>query len=140
MESLTGKDLSERAALVLAVPLAHALGIRLLDEADPAAGAWFQVTDLALNGAGGAHASAVTTALELAGYLALATHLTSEEHAVTHMVATTMAAAAREGDRVEVRGTLDRRTKRLAFVSVVATVAGETVARATLTKSNVPWG
>ena len=79
-------------------------------------------------------------ALELGGYLALAPHLTSDEHAVTHMVATTFAAAAREGDRVEVRGTLDRRTKRLAFVSVVATVAGETVARATLTKSIVPWG
>ena len=140
METLTGKELSERAALVLAVPLAQALGIRLIDDADPAAGAWFEVTDLALNGAGGAHASAVTTALELAGYLALATHLTSEEHAVTHMVATTLAAAAREGDRVEVRGTLDRRTKRLAFVSVVATVAGETVARAALTKSIVPWG
>ena len=60
METLTGKELKERATLVLAVPLAHALGIRLLDEADPAAGAWFEVTDLALNGAGGAHASAVS--------------------------------------------------------------------------------
>ena len=75
-----------------------------------------------------------------AGYLALAPHLTRDDHAVTHMVATTFAAAAREGDLVEVRGTLDAGTKTGSpFVSAVATVAGETVAR-TATKSIVPWG
>ena len=87
-----------------------------------------------MNGAGGLHAAALSAALELAGYLALIPQLMQAEHALTHAVATQLVAAAQEGERVEVRGAVDRRTRRLAFVYVVATVDDRTIARCQLTK------
>jgi acyl-coenzyme A thioesterase PaaI-like protein len=126
-----------RAQRALDVPLASALGLRLLDEADPAAGCRLEVAGLVDNGAGAAHASALGAALELAGYLAVAPTLADDEHAVTVMSSVTLVGAARAGERVEVRARLDRRTRRLAFLGAVATVDGATVARATLTKSVV---
>lgn len=137
-EPLTGDQLADRATEALAVPLQHALGARLLDPSNPAAGVSFRVGQLASNGAGGLHAAALGAVLEVAGYLALLPQLTVAEHAVTHSVATQLMAAARDGEWVEARGALDRRTRRLAFVSVTAAVDGRLVARAQLTKSVVP--
>lgn len=96
------------------------------------------VTGLALNGAGSAHASALAAVLELAGYLALLPHLDVAEHAVSHAVALSLITAAAEGDTVEAVGDLDRRTRRLAYLSVTARVSGAIVARAQLVKSIVP--
>jgi acyl-coenzyme A thioesterase PaaI-like protein len=132
-----GVDLHERARTALAVPLSAALGLRLLDEADPAAGCALRIAELADNGFGGTHAAALYAALELSGFLAVAPSLGEAEHAVTVMSSLTLAVAARPGDVVEARGTVDRRTRRLAFVSAVATVGDAVVARATLTKSVV---
>ncbi len=137
-ELLAGPSLTRRAGEALAVPLQHALGARLLDSADPTAGVRFTVADLAGNGAGGLHGGALSGVLELAGYLALLPQLTVDEHAVTHAVATHLFAAAKEGDDVEVRGALDRRTRRLAFLSVTASVGDRLIARAQITKSVVP--
>jgi acyl-coenzyme A thioesterase PaaI-like protein len=86
-------------------------------------------------GRGALHAAALGTVLELAAYLALLPSLSVSEDAVTHAIATQLVAAAKDGDRVEVRGQVDRRTRRLAFLSVVATADDRTIARAQLTKS-----
>ncbi|WP_166462857.1 PaaI family thioesterase [Amycolatopsis acidicola] len=137
---LTGEALLDRAKLVLTVPLQARVGVRLLDEADPPAGVWFTVEGLADNGSGGVHAAALQTAMEVAAYLALLPQLATDEHAITHALSTQLIAAAPTGERVELRGTLDRRGKRLAFLSVVAECAGRTVARGQLTKSVVPFG
>ncbi len=126
-----------RVAAALAVPLQHALGARLVDDADPAAGVVFPVTGLAGNGAGGRHAAALSAVLELAGHLAVLPTLDPDEHAITHAIATQLVAAAPEGADVVVTAALDRRTRRLAFVSATATCAGALVARAQLTKSVV---
>ncbi|WP_329240132.1 hypothetical protein OG417_39445 [Actinoallomurus sp. NBC_01490] len=134
-ELLTGAALAARAAEALEVPLQRSLGARLLDPAAPAAGAWFVVDGLASNGRGALHAAALGTMLELAAYLALLPSLSVSEDAVTHAIATQLVAAAKDGDRVEVRGQVDRRTRRLAFLSVVATADDRTIARAQLTKS-----
>lgn len=134
-ELLTGAALAARAAEALEVPLQRSLGARLLDPAAPAAGAWFVVDGLASNGRGALHAAALGTVLELAAYLALLPSLSVSEDAVTHAIATQLVAAAKDGDRVEVRGQVDRRTRRLAFLSVVATADDRTIARAQLTKS-----
>ena len=136
-ELLAGTALTHRAGEALAVPLSHALGVRLLDPADPTAGVRFTVADLAGNGAGGLHAGVLGGVMELAGYLALLPSLTVDEHAVTHAVATQLIAAAKGGDEVDVRGALDRRTRRLAFLSVTAAVGDRLVARAQITKSVV---
>lgn len=137
---LAGTALVHRADDALAVPLQRALGACLLDDADPTAGVRFAVADLAVNGAGGLHGGALSGVLELAGYLALLPRLAPDEHAVTHSVATQLFAAAKEGDDVEVRGVLDRRTRRLAFLSVTAAVGDRQIARAQITKSVVPSG
>ncbi|HVV13176.1 PaaI family thioesterase [Amycolatopsis sp.] len=137
---LTGEALTARASQALAVPLQAEVGVRLLDESDPPAGVWFTVDGLAYNGFGGVHAAALQTALEVAAYLALLPQLTVDEHAITHALSTQLIAGAPVGERVEARGTLDRRGKRTAFLSVVASCDGRTVARGQLTKSVVPFG
>jgi len=134
-ELLTGTTLAARAADALEVPLQAALGARLIDPGDPTAGVWFAVDGLATNGRGALHAAALGTMLELAAYLALLSELTVTEHAVTHAIATQLFTAAREGERVEVRGTVDRRTRRLAFLAVTAATGDHTIARSQLTKS-----
>jgi hypothetical protein len=65
MATLTGEALQLRAQQALAVPLAAALGVSLLDEDDPTAGVAFTVATLADNGAGGTHAAALAAVLEL---------------------------------------------------------------------------
>ena len=95
------------------------------------------VADLADNGAGGMHAAALGAALEVAGYLAVLPTLSAAEHAVTHMIATQLLAAADLGERVEVRAQLERRTRNLAFLSATAAVDERPIARAQLTKSIV---
>lgn len=81
---LAGSALRERADLALSVPLPAALGAGLLDPSAPAEGAVFRVANLALNGASGAHAAALSAILELAACLALLPYLAADEHAVTH--------------------------------------------------------
>ncbi|SDO62112.1 Acyl-coenzyme A thioesterase PaaI, contains HGG motif [Klenkia soli] len=131
--------LADRAALALAVPLVHALGARLFDPEDPPSGVVLTVEGIAGNGAGGAHASALSALLELAGYLALAPRLADDEHAVSHAVALQLIAAAPVGSEVRATARLDRRGSRLAFLTASATVADHVVARAQLTKSIVPF-
>ncbi len=138
-EMVASEALQRRAQLVLEVPLAAALGLRLLDENDPRAGAAFTVNALADNGVGGAHASAVGAALDTAAYLALAPQLTEAEHAVTHAAALQLIASAPGGQRVEVRGELHRRTGRLAFCSATATAGPQVIAHAQFTTSIVPF-
>jgi len=131
------EGLFARAHQALAVPLQHALGATLIDWRDPAAGATFEVGELAGNGAGGLHSAALNAIVELAGYLAVLPTLAEGEHSFTHAISTQLIAVAQEGERVQVRGAVDRRTRRLAFVWAVATVEDRTIARAQLTKSIV---
>lgn len=130
-----GAVMSSRAAEILAIPLQHALGVRLLDVDDPAVGCSFIVGELADNGTGALHAAALGAIIETAGYLALLPALDGTQYAVTHAIATQLFAAARLGEQVDVRASIDRRTRRLAFLSVLATVGDTTIARAQLTKS-----
>jgi len=134
---MTGAVLVDRARQALDLPLQRALGVRPLDPHVPSLGVWFPVADLADNGTGGMHAAALSAALEVAGYLAVLPTLSAAEHAVTHMIATQLLAAADLGERVEVRAQLERRTRNLAFLSATAAVDERLIARAQLTKSIV---
>lgn len=137
MTNLAGVSLRSRAELALAVPMVQALGVRLLDEDDPAAGVGLDVEGLATNGAGGVHASALGFVLELSAYLALLPHLAIEEHAVTHSSAMQLFASAAEGATLTIVASVDRRTTRLGFVSATARTPERLIARAQLTKSVV---
>ncbi|MBS45920.1 MAG: thioesterase [Nocardioides sp.] len=135
---LAGAALRERVDTVLGVPLVRALSIGLLDEDDPAAGARMPVTELAGNGFGGSHSAAMSALMEAAGYLALAPTLSVTEHAVTQSSALSLLAPAGDGRDVVAVGTVDRRGRRAAYVSVVATVDDRLVARMQVVKAVVP--
>lgn len=136
---MTAAPQLDRTQLALSVPLVAAFGIQLLDPSWHEAGVRLPVSGLTGNGAGSAHASALSAAMELAAYLALAPSLTAEEHAVTHAVALQLIAAAPAGVWVHATAQLDRRGRRTAFLSAVAQVEDVVVARAQITKSVVPW-
>lgn len=132
---MTNVDLGDRAALALSVPLQGALGARLIDPADPARGVVFPVTGLAINPGGTLHAGALGAILELAAYLALLPELAATEHAVTHHISTQILSPGREGEDVSVHAAVERRTRRLGFLTATAAVDGRLVARSQITKS-----
>ena len=136
-ELLAGEALLARAEAALAVALPDALGVELLDPADPLAGVGLEVAGIAVTPAATAHASALAAAMELAGYLAVLPTLTVAEHAVTHQISTQYLRAARAGERVRVHATLLRRTRALAFVDVTADGPTDAVAHGQITKSVV---
>jgi acyl-coenzyme A thioesterase PaaI-like protein len=136
-ELLVGDALLARAAAARAVALPHALGVELVDPADPLAGVAFDVAGIALTPAATLHAAALAAVLELAGYLAVLPTLTVAEHAVTHQISTQYLRAGRAGDRVRVVGSLLRRSRALAFVTVTAHGPADVVAQSQITKSVV---
>lgn len=132
---MTDAEIRARADAALAIPLQVALRAGPIDADRPADGLEFPVTGLALNPGGTLHAGALGAIMELAGLLALLPTLAASEHAVTHHIATQILSAGREGDRVRVTAVLERRTRRLGFVSATATVGDRLLARSQITKS-----
>jgi acyl-coenzyme A thioesterase PaaI-like protein len=132
---MTEAELAARAEAALGIPLQVALNARPIDPDRPGDGLEFPVTDLALNPGGTLHAGALGAIMELAGLLALLPALASAEHAVTHHIATQILSAGRRGDLVRVTARLERRTRRLGFVSATAEVGDRLLARSQITKS-----
>jgi acyl-coenzyme A thioesterase PaaI-like protein len=128
-------SLAERAAAALAIPLQDALRARAVDPADPTAGVVFPVAGLAINPGGTLHAGALGSIMELTGLLALLPHLAATEHAVTHHISTQILSPGRAGEEVTVTAAVERRTRRLGFVTATATVGERLLARAQITKS-----
>ena len=111
--------------------------MELRNPADPAAGVWFPVGPSAQNQAGVLHGGVVTTLLDTACYLALLPHLSDEEHAVTHDLTVSLLRPVAADKRVDVVGTVLRKGRTVAFLRAEATVDGEVVAAAQVTKSVV---
>jgi uncharacterized protein (TIGR00369 family) len=130
---MTSQD--DRVVAALGIPLQHALDARLIDPDDPAGGLVFPVTGLALNPGGTLHAGALGAIMELAGFLALLTELAADEHAVTHHISTQILSPGRQGEEVRVTASVERRTRRLGFVTATAVVGERLVARSQITKS-----
>jgi uncharacterized protein (TIGR00369 family) len=131
-------DIVARARSVLESALQRSLGAELVDPDDPTGGLRFPVTGPALTLAGTLHGAALAVAIETAGYLAVMPTLAEDQHAVTNTISTQYLRAARAGEWVHVRGTLDRRSRTLAFVSVLSHLGGpdgDLVAQTQITKS-----
>lgn len=128
-------ELRARAEAALAIPLQAALHARPIDPDRPADGLEFPVTGLAINPGGTLHAGALGAIVEVTGLLVLLPALAANEHAVTHHIATQILSAGREGDLVRVTAVLERRTRRLGFVSASAMVGARLLARSQITKS-----
>ena len=122
---------------VLDIPLHRFLSVSLLDEDDPSAGIAFPVDTAAQNQVGLLHGGVVTTLLDVASYLALLPDLGDGEHAVTHDMSVQLLRPVPGGSRVEVRGTVLRRGRAVAFLRAEAVADGQVVAAAQVTKTLV---
>jgi acyl-coenzyme A thioesterase PaaI-like protein len=127
--------LSDRVQAALDIPLQNALGARPADPAQPTGGLVFPVTGLAINPGGTLHAGALGAILELQGFLTLLPELADDEHAVTHHISTQLLSPGKRDEEILVTAVLERRTKRLGFVTATATVGDRLVARSQITKS-----
>ena len=132
--------LAARVQAVLDIPLHRFLGMQLRDPADPSSGVSFPVDQPAQNQAEVLHGGVVYTLLDVASFLALLPHLSEEEHAVTHDLTASLLRPVSAGKRVDITGTVLRRGRAVAFMRAEATVDGQVVAAAQVTKSVVPAG
>ena len=130
-------ETATRVQAVLDIPLNRFLGMELRNPADPAAGVWFPVGPSAQNQAAVLHGGVVTTLLDTACYLALLPQLSDGEHAVTHDLTVSLIRPVAADARVDVVGSVVRRGRTVAFLRAEATVDGEVVAAAQVTKSVV---
>jgi acyl-coenzyme A thioesterase PaaI-like protein len=127
-------SVADRAAAALAVPLHEALGARFVDD-DPTHGVTFEVGGMAMNPGGTLHAGALGVLLEITAFIALLPVLSDTEHAVTHHISTQVLSPGRRGEQVLVTATIERRTRRLGFLTATATIGERLVARSQITKS-----
>ena len=133
-------ETAARIQSVLDIPLNRFLGMQLRDPADPAAGVWFPVGPAAQNQAAVLHGGVVTTLLDTASYFALLPSLSDAEHAVTHDLTVSLLRPVAADRRVDITATVLRRGRAVAFMRAEATVDGELVAAAQVTKSVVRLG
>jgi uncharacterized protein (TIGR00369 family) len=129
--------LAARVQAVLDIPLHRFLGMELRDPAEPSAGIWFPVAPPAQNQAAVLHGGVVYTLMDVASFLALLPSLADAEHAVTHDLTVSLLRPVAADARVDVTGTVLRRGRAVAFMRAEATVDGQVVAAAQVTKSVV---
>jgi uncharacterized protein (TIGR00369 family) len=132
--------LAARVQAVLDIPLHRFLDMQLRDPADPSAGIWIPVEGPAKNQAGVLHGGVIYTLMDVASFLALLPSLSDEEHAVTHDLSVSLIRPVAAGRRVDLTGSVLRRGRAVAFLRAEATVDGEVVAAAQVTKSVVRAG
>ena len=129
-----------RVPAILGIPLHQFLGMELRDADDPAAGIWFPVGPPTLNPVGLLHAGVIYSLMDVACFLALIRHLGDDEHAVTHDLTVSLLRPVSPDKRVDITGTVLRRGRQVAFMRADATVDGQVVAAAQVTKSVVRAG
>ena len=129
-----------RVPAILGIPFHRFLGMELRDADDPAAGIWFPVGPPTLNPVGSLHAGVIYSLMDVACFLALIGHLGDDEHAVTHDLTVSLLRPVSPDKRVDITGTVLRRGRQVAFMRADATVDGQVVAAAQVTKSVVRAG
>ena len=126
-----------RVASVFDIPLHRYIGIRLVDDTDPAAGIVLPVEEPVLNNVGVLHGGIIPALLDVSCYLALLPQLDAGQNAVTHDVTASLLRPVSAGRRVEMRGEVVRRGRAVAFLRAEATVDGVAVAYGQVTKTVV---
>lgn len=124
-----------RQQAVLDLPLNRHLGIVFDGIIHDTARSHFQCTPELATFGGQLHGGALTALCEIAGFLALVPLLSDEQHAVTHDLHISLMRAVPAGARCDLNAAVARLGKTLAFINVNATVDGQLVASARITKS-----
>lgn len=135
MATIPDELLASRVQGVLDVPLHRWLGLELADPADPRAGIVLEVGEHAVNNAGVLHGGIVTALLDVAAYVRLLPELGPEENAVTHDSSCSLIRGVAAGARVQLRGSVVRKGRSVAFLRSEATVDGDVVAMGQITKT-----
>jgi uncharacterized protein (TIGR00369 family) len=128
----------EAVAAILAAPLHRLLGLRLIDERDPAAGVEIDVGPAALNPSGVLHGTVAPLLIDVACFLAVRPRLPAGGHAVTANTACSLLAAVPPGRTVRARGRVDRCGRTLAYLSATVHDGDRLVATGQLVKAIVP--
>lgn len=110
-------------------------GVELLDATRPSLGVWLTATSLLEGRNGTLHGGVVPLLLDGAAYLALSPLLADDEDAVSHDLHFSLLRGVRVGERIELRGSVVKKGRTLAFLEAVASVDGRVVATARITKS-----
>lgn len=125
---------------VLAVPLHHALGVRLLHPDHPDHGIEVDVTGLMINNTGVLHGGVVPALLDVACYLAVVGGLDAGSNAVTVSSTASLLRSVPEGATVRFVGHVARRGRTMAFLQAEAWQDDRLVATGQVVKAVVPLG
>lgn len=102
--------------LVLELPVHRQAGLRLVSAADGRATVRYDVNEYTANVQGMLHGGYVTMMHDVAVFLAVATLLPAEKHAVTCETQSSILRPANRGETIEVRAQVDRLGRTLAFM------------------------
>ena len=112
-------------------------GVRLVDPDRRHLGCWFIASESAQGREGQLNGGVLSLLLDATAYLALEPSLGPDEDAVSHDLHISMLRSVMVGQRVDLRGELVQRGRRVAFVNSEARVDGRLVATARITKTIV---
>jgi uncharacterized protein (TIGR00369 family) len=131
----TPETIGRRSERALAVPRLRLLHASLVDRVDGARGIDLSPSANALNAVDALHGGVIATVLDVAAYLAVVPHLTTDEEAVTIAFAAQHIAAARPDEQLRASGSFVRRTRQLAFASAQLRSDSRLLALANVTKA-----
>ncbi len=132
---ITADEIDRRSQNALEVPLLRFLGASLVDRTD---GFWsidLTPSPNALNAVEVLHGGVMATILDVAAYLAVVPHLSTDEEAITIAFSATYVAGARPDEQLRAHGSLIRRTRGLAFASAELQSDSGTLALPQVTKA-----
>lgn len=132
---ITVDEIDRRSRSALAVPLLRFLKASLVDRVDGCWSIGLPPSPNALNAVDALHGGVIATVLDVAAYLAVVPHLSSEEEAVTIAFAASYIAGAPSGEQLRASGSLIRRTQGLAFVGAELRSDSGLLAFANVTKA-----
>ncbi|MFO7570317.1 MAG: PaaI family thioesterase [Smithellaceae bacterium] len=127
--------MKERLLQVVNHPLHCHLGVTEARSEDGGGSFTFTVGDATVNPADALHGGVVYLLCDVCAYLGLLSVLDDDMEAVTHDIHVSVLRAAGRGDVVRMASRILKKGKSLCFIDVSATVAGQLIATARITKS-----
>jgi uncharacterized protein (TIGR00369 family) len=128
-------EVDRRSQSALEVPLLRFLAASLLDRSDGFWSLGLTPGPNVLNAVDALHGGVIATVLDVAAYLAVVPHLSTEEEAITIAFSASYIAPAPPNEQLHATGSLIRRTRALAFASAELRSDSGLLALANITKA-----
>ena len=129
------EEVDRRSQSALEVPLLRFLGASLLDRSDGFWSIGITLSPNLLNVVDALHGGVIATVLDVAAYLAVVPHLSTEEEAITIAFSASYIAPALPNEQLHATGSLIRRTRALAFATAELRGQSKLLALASVTKT-----